>query len=611
MATGGNDDVYQVGVQLDLSGALPGIQSFNMLINQTNNQTNTLNQNLKISSQSGQSLFGQLSSIAGAAAGIGVLVGMVRNLSAAFAEGNKEADKLGAATSKWQKSIQELQGAKGVPGAIDPKLMREQADLMRLGMTPTQAMTSARTFAGEAAEMVATAPAGDQRKAMEARYSQFQKKLAEYALAMGANPDEIMKLGGRIFTMSKGQQTPDQMLETTANAFRMIGYAPGSTSQLAPQLSNYLVQNVDPSGRGNIDSVRKASALIAGVAMGTSVGRTGTATDQVTNAQMGLGRDKAFGAYAKSIPGYKPGMDMYDQMMLVAGQARKDLKMDDAAMAEAAKELDTTDDENLSGKGMRIREYFVSKGLRNVAPLRGMAAITANLPRIERIMAEKPLEIGDINEGIQKYKEQPYVMENMATGAATAEKLEAGERYQMMRTMGIRAQAELTRRGIDTPEMEGPDALHDMLSGKALTGQPGIAQRRLQAQTIQEAIKATGSFFQHPALEDRETPGVFTEQEASQAFRDQTINFAITDAFDRMKRNKGVPGPNVGARAQMPSEDTALDAPTTQEQLGGGLMGLVGLGQYKDVKVLDLLDRIAGNTSNSLPIPANPAEQRR
>jgi hypothetical protein len=64
----------------------------------------------------------------------------IRTLTAAFAEANKEANALGADTSKWRQSLQELQAMSGKPEALGPEVEKENIALIRRGLTQQQAL---------------------------------------------------------------------------------------------------------------------------------------------------------------------------------------------------------------------------------------------------------------------------------------------------------------------------------------------------------------------------------------------------------------------------------------------------------------------------------------
>jgi hypothetical protein len=596
---GGNDDTYSVGVNVDLAGALPQFNQFNMLVNQTNSQFNQLNNTLKLSQSGAGGVFGSLSSIVGTAAGIGLLVRTVRELTAAFAEANKEANKLGSDTSKWQQSLQELQSMSGKPEALGADVQRENLGLIRQGLTQPQALKFQQTFGGEAAEAMTPDAAGKRRVTPQA-YAQTQAKLAQLAVSMGGDPSEFAKLGGRFLAMYGDKMSPDQILSLTANTFRTIGFAPGATTQMLPQFTNALTSNVFAGPGGNVDTPQKLAAMVFGVGTGTSVGRAGTATDQVSNAMLGLTRGSSeFKTWADQLPGAKKGMDAYDKMVMIARQARKDLGLDEKQLAELAKDVDEKGEGEESEGQMRVAEYLGSKGLKMAAPRRGLAAIIANLPRIERVYGMKQMDVGEINKGMEAAMQTPAMQQKLAQGALTAETLEEGQRYQMMSALMTRAQASLKRQGIDTPEIRSAEAMGDLLAGRSVTGLPGEQQQKLYTQLTKEAVGRYGNLFQFGGPDN-----VISQGEISAGMKDFSLNEAINEAENRFQRNNFRRGADVGTQVEAPTEGGVLSDLPGPAEVGRRAVSAAG-------NLIPYLKRIADNTESPLPLPQNAPEPKR
>jgi hypothetical protein len=594
---GGNDDTYSVGVNVDLAGAMPQFNQFNMLINQTNSQFNQLNNTLKLSQSSAGGFFGSMTSIVGTAAGIGLLVRTMRELTAAFGEANKEANKLGSDTSKWQQSLQELQSMSGKPEALGADVQRENLGLIRQGLTQQQALKFQQTFGGEAAEAM-TPDASGRRRVTPQAYAQTQSRLAQLAVSMGGDPSEFAKLGGRFLAMYGDKMTPDQILSLTANTFRTIGFAPGATTQMLPQFTNALTSNVFAGPGGNVDTPQKLAAMVFGVGTGTAVGRTGTAVDQVSNAMLGLTRGSSeFKTWADQLPGAKKGMDAYDKMVMIARQARKDLGLDERQLSELAKDVDEKGEGEESEGQMRVAEYLGSKGLKMAAPRRGLAAIIANLPRIERVYGMEQMGVGEINKGMEAAMQTPAMQQKLAQGALTAETLDEGSRYQMMAALMTRAQATMKRTGVDTPEMRGDEAMVDLLQGKAITGLPGALQQKMNTQLVKEAIGRYGNLFEFGGPDN-----AVSQAEITTGVAGGTLNQAINEAEDRFRRNNFRRGADVGT--------TVEDVPDAGT-LGGGMAKAAVLSLNPVVGLLSAIaDHTAGMKDN-VPLPQNAPEPKR
>jgi hypothetical protein len=602
---GGADDVYNVSVNVDMAAAVPQFNQFQNAVNNTSSQFINLNRNISITHQSSQSLMGSMTGLIGTAAGIGILVRTVRELTGAFAEASKEAAGIGADTSKWQQSLRELQTASGRPEALSAEVQQTNLGLMRVGLRQGQALGFQRTFAGEAAEGYTPDAQGKTRYSKQ-KYNQVMTRVAQVAVAMGGDPKEFSQLAGRYLSMYGDTKSVDEIVEMTVSTFQKLGFAPGQTTALLGQFTNALSSNVFAGPGGNVDSPDRLAGLMFGVATGLPAGRVGTATSIVAGAVSGVTKgSKKFEEWLKTVKGYREDMDAADKIMLATGKAQVDLKMPDAEMDAALKEL-AEEGEGAEGEGSkRVMKYFSEKGLASAPAIRALSTMTANRSRMKRVMEMPRQGIQDINKDIEATMQSPEMQKQLASTNLEAERLQQGMRYQAMDTMMEWARGEMIKQGIDTPEMRGPEAMADFMAGRGITGLPKETTRKLQAMTIRKAIDYYGADFQHPALEDRKV----TEGETYAGFADFSFPRAMQEAEERRQRRGSAAGP--GALG------TQVDMPDSSFNMLGDLPGPAQVGQSA-VHILGqmfpFIARMAENTEPlkaNVPLPQNAPDPKR
>ncbi len=480
---------------------------------------------------------GSLTGLANQWAVIGTGIAAVKELGKAFQDASKEADRLGKGSLDFLANLRDIQAATtGKPGAIDPAIVQQQIQLMQMGLTARQAHEAAETFRGEAAIAV------DQKRISQETADQILAKTAGYAQAMGGKEDEFVKLAGFLTRMRGAGATPEGITTEAGELMRIIGFAPGKSTAMLPQLMQFMIQNTGGKG-AQIDDPRAAASIIMGVGMGTSQGRVGTAANQISDALLGLTRGSSkFAEWAQKEAGVTQDMDTYAKLKRVIPRLRKEIGLSDEQLFEAVKDIEAGGEGGEHGQ--RIMNVLGAKGLKQAPARRGLAAMVANWPMIQQMYesTEGRVTPATVAEGMRKYQETDVARSLRAEGGAAAAQIQLGMEYAERNIFTKQAIASLTRQRKLTPETMADQHMLDFLSGTGITGRMTAKERMIATETVRQAQQEYGADFQFGAA------GTITQREIEQGWMSGELNQAFNRAKQRRadrggRRLGGIPKP--------------------------------------------------------------------
>lgn len=572
----GGDDQYTFSVTSNTAPAqaqLGQVQQYLANLNQSavtaangiarvTSQTTQVGSAARIAQTHTMGLGDALGSIIGRAVAIGAVVSAVQTLSSAFKDAADQANKMGAGTSEWIRSLQDIQAMSGKPEAVSPETIQSQTRLMRAGLSAREAHEFSERFGGEAALTKAKDPETGKQKIDDKTYADIELQSARLSRAWGGKREEFATMAGRLTSFYGAGATAEKITTDTANIMKTLGFAPGATTTLAPQFSNALVQNANLEGGANIKDPMKLAAIVTGMGMGTPAGRVGTQVDQLFRGLSGLTRGTAGLAEAgKREAGWAPGDDAYDKLMKLIPVVRKRVGLKAEQWEEAKREADTGEEGDLS---RTIQEVLTTQfGVRDAATRRGIAIAVAKAGDMRKAMATGNMSYEKVMEGVGKVEGARPMQAEAAMRGREATELEVGMDYIPQNLLMERARGQLAKDRKMVPEAIPGRAWADMLSGSKITGRLSTEQSLLYNQMTKEAVKEYGSFFEFGG-DDKQ----ITQAEIEKGVYDQTLFQQIKQA--ETKRNMAG-----GARG-------GLGDATVEEYAGMGGMEDFGKGALAD-----------------------------